>query len=139
MRKNEPISHIMSKKVESVQQGQPLSDVYKLMCNGGFHHIPVLDGSALKGLISFTDMMKLDVVIHGVDEHTLTAVMDQQFTIAGVMSTDLVTLKDNQSVRDAVELLGEGSFHSLPVTGSTGELMGMVTTTDLIRYLGEQY
>ncbi len=139
MRKNEPISHIMSKEVASIQQGQPLSDAYKLMCNEGFHHIPVVDGKALIGLISFTDMMKLDLVINGLDDHTISSIMDQQFSIEGVMSTELVTLKDSQSVRDAVELLGTGSFHSLPVTDEFGALMGMVTTTDLIRYLGEQY
>ncbi len=139
MRKNDPINHIMAKEVEAVQDGQPLSDIYKLMCNTGIHHVPVLQGKQLVGLVSFTDMMKLDLAIHGVDAHTIDKVMDSQFTIADVMTADLVTLGDDESVRDAAAKLGEGDFHSLPVVNAQGELVGIVTSTDLIRYLSEQY
>jgi CBS domain-containing protein len=139
MRKNDPISHIMAKQVQSVQKGQAISEVYKLMCNTGVHHVPVLDGTQLVGLISFTDMMKLDLALHGVDAHTLSVVMDQQFAIADVMSTTLETLGEQQTVRDAAEKLGEGNFHSLPVVTESGDLVGIVTSTDLIRYLSDQY
>jgi CBS domain-containing protein len=139
MRKNDPISNIMAKKVESVQQGQPLSEAYKLMCNTGVHHIPVLDGKKLTGLISFTDMMKLDLAIGGVNGHSVDAIMDQQFSTVGVMSTDLTTLSEGQTVRDAARLLGDGDFHSLPVIDKNQHLAGIVTSTDLIRYLSDQY
>lgn len=139
MRKNDPISNVIAKEVASVQQGQPLSDVYKLMSDQGFHHVPVVDGKKLVGLVSFTDMMKLDIVLQGSDSHALTAIIDQQFTIQGTMTTDLKTIKTGQVVRDAAELLGEGGFHSLPVINDAGELEGIVTSTDLIRYLSEQY
>lgn len=139
MRKNDPINNIMSNSVQSVQQGQPLSDVYKIMCNAGIHHVPVVDGKTLVGLISFTDMMKLNLSIDGVDARGVAAIIDQQFDVPGIMSTDLVTLVDNQSVRDAAALLGEGDFHSLPVVNGDNTLVGMVTSTDLIRYLSDQY
>ena len=139
MRKNDPINNVMVKNVEAVQEGQPLSDVYKIMCNAGIHHVPILNGKTLVGLVSFTDMMKLDLSINGVDARTVGAVIDQQFTIAGIMSTELVTLRDSQTVRDAAGLLGEGSFHSLPVVDAENQLVGIVTSTDLIRYLSQQY
>jgi CBS domain-containing protein len=31
-----------------------------------------------------------------------------------------------------------GEYHALPVTDGDGTLKGIVTSTDLIRYLGEQ-
>jgi CBS domain-containing protein len=31
-----------------------------------------------------------------------------------------------------------GEYHALPVTDGDGNLKGIVTSTDLIRYLGEQ-
>ena len=139
MRKNDPISNIMASEVQSVQDGQPLSDIYKLMCNTGIHHVPVLKGKALVGLVSFTDMMKLDLAINGVDAHTVDVVMDQQFSIEDVMTTELTTLRQDQSVRDAADKLGEGEFHSLPVVDGGNALVGMVTSTDLIRYLSAQY
>ena len=139
MRKNEPISHIMTTNVHAVQQGQALSDVYRALCNASVHHIPVLDGKTLVGLISLTDMMKLDMAIQGVDGNTLSAVLDQQASIQDVMTIKLVTLSESNTVRDAAKQLGSGEFHALPVVNSENELLGMVTSTDLIRYLSEQY
>ena len=40
---------------------------------------------------------------------------------------------------EAAKALADGSFHSLPVVEANGDLVGLVTTTDLIRYLLEQY
>lgn len=139
MRKNDPINKLMSKNVESVQQGQALSDVYKLMCNTGIHHVPVLDGEKLTGLISFTDMMKLSMAIDTNNEHTVGALIDSHSSIVDVMSTDLITIKDQQTVRDAAQILSEGDFHSLPVVDDKGNIAGMLTSTDLIRYLNAQY
>ena len=37
-----------------------------------------------------------------------------------------------------MEILGQGKFHSLPVLNGR-KIVGMVTTTDLIRYLAELF
>ena len=73
MKKNEPVSNIMSTKIEAVQVGQPLSEVRHKMVEGRFHHIPILSGLSLVGMVSFTDMMKLNVVISGSDDRTIDA------------------------------------------------------------------
>jgi CBS-domain-containing membrane protein len=139
MKKHEPISKIMSANVASVQVGQPLSDVRDLMLNANIHHVPIIDGSKLVGLISFTDLMKINFVINGVDERSINAIIDQQFSIREIMSNKLVTIKNTDTIRYGSELLAKGGFHSLPVIDDEGALVGIVTTTDLIRYLNEQY
>lgn len=139
MKKHEPISKIMSANVASVQVGQPLSDVRDLMLNANIHHVPIIDGSKLVGLISFTDLMKINFVVNGVDERSINAIIDQQFSIREIMSDKLVTIKNTDTIRDGSELLAKGGFHSLPVIDDEGALVGIVTTTDLIRYLNEQY
>ena len=139
MKKHEPISKIMSANVASVQVGQPLSDVRDLMLNANIHHVPIIDGSKLVGLISFTDLMKINFVVNGVDERSINAIIDQQFSIREIMSDKLVIIKNTDTIRDGSELLAKGGFHSLPVIDDEGALVGIVTTTDLIRYLNEQY
>jgi CBS domain-containing protein len=138
MKKHEPISKIMSANVASVQVGQPLSDVRNLMVNANIHLVPIIDGSKLVGLISFTDLMKINFVIDGVDERSINAVIDQQFSIREIMSNKLVTIKNTDTIRYGSELLAKGGFHSLPVIDDEGALVGIVTTMDLIRYLNEQ-
>lgn len=139
MRKNEPINHIMSTEIQAVQQGQNLSDVYQIMSQSGVHHVPILNAKQLVGIISFTDMMQLNFNGQGFNQNGFAEMIDQQFKIIDIMSRDLTTLQGHQSVRDAVHLLADGGFHSLPVVDDQQQLIGMVTSTDLIRYLKEQY
>ena len=139
MKKNESITKIMSANVTTVQLGQPLSDVRKLMCNAHFHHIPVVEGKKLVGLVSFTDLMKINVLISGADERNVDTIIDQQFKIADIMSTGLTTIRQTDTIRQAAELLTKGHFHSLPVVDNEESVVGIVTTTDLIHYLSNQY
>ena len=45
---------------------------------------------------------------------------------------DPVTLSPDESIRLAASLLAEGTIHSLPVVDDRGDLVGMVTTGDLL-------
>ena len=139
MKRNEPVSNIMSDKITAVQEGQPLSEVRHKMIDSNIHHIPVLSGKNLVGMVSFTDMMKLNVVINGADNHTIDAIIDQQFSIGDIMSTELTTLNARDTIRQAAEVLSGNNFHAVPVTNSNSELQGIVTSSDLIRYLNSQY
>ncbi|MCF6252312.1 MAG: CBS domain-containing protein [Methylococcaceae bacterium] len=139
MKKNESITKIMSTNITTVHQGQKLSDVRHIICESNIHHIPVVDGKILIGLISFTDLMKLNIVISGADERTIDSIVDQQFTIQDVMTTKLMTLKNTDTVRQASKILAESNFHSLPVVNEQKEIVGIVTMSDLIKYLNDQY
>jgi len=61
-------------------------------------------------------------------------------TIEQLMVAEPRVLRKDASIRDAAEILAKGGFHSLPIVDLDGEtLVGMVTTTDLINYLLEQF
>jgi CBS domain-containing membrane protein len=76
MKKNEAVSNVMSNNINAIQQGQPLSEVRHMMVDNNIHHIPVLSGKQLVGMVSFTDMMKLNVVINGADDRTIDVIID---------------------------------------------------------------
>ena len=54
------------------------------------------------------------------------------------MVKDPVSITTETNIKEAAELLAEQSFHSLPVT-ENGDVAGIITTTDLIKYLVDQY
>ncbi len=139
MKRNEPIKTIMSPDVTTVNVTQKLSEVRRLMSEQEIHHVPVVSGRKLVGIISSTDMVRLSFSAYGADERAVDAVLDHEFAIDKVMKTELVTLKSSESVRDAARQLRSGQFHSLPVVDDDGTLVGIVTSTDLIRYLYDQY
>jgi CBS domain-containing membrane protein len=139
MKRNEPLSTVMTKDPTTVNVTNKLSEVRKLMADGSIHHVPVVSGTKLVGLLSATDMVRLSFSAYGADARAVDAMLDHEFTIEKVMSTELTTLKTSQKVRDAAAVLSSGSFHSIPVVDDEGNLAGIVTSTDLIRYLAEQY
>jgi len=138
MKRNEAVSKIMTTTVATAHTGQKLSEVRRMLANNPYHHVPVVSGDRLVGLISASDMLGLSLAIYGVDERTVDAMLDSEHTIESVMTTELTTIGAKDTVRRAAELLGEGLFHSLPVVDD-GKLVGIVTSTDVIRYLLAQY
>ena len=55
------------------------------------------------------------------------------------MVTKLTVLNETDTIRQASEILAEGKFHSVPVVDKQKQVVGIVTMTDLIRYLNDQY
>lgn len=128
----------MTADPETVDVGQKLSDVRRLMAEKRFHHVPVVDGRRLVGLLTATDMVRLSISAYGADERTVDAMLDAQFSIQQVMTTGLFTLQHDQTVRHAADKLRGGAFHCLPVVDAEHNLLGIVTSSDLIQYMFEQ-
>ena len=124
---------VMTSDPETVQLSQPLSEVYVLLKNRSYHHVPVVDGDKPVGMIAATDILRLVYDAEGGDERLLRTVLDHQFTIEDAMSTDLATVEIGASLRQVAELMADGTIHSVLVLDIDGALAGIVTTTDLIR------
>lgn len=135
MKKHEPISHVMSTHLITVHHGDPVSKVRRLAAEHGIHHIPVVSGDELLGIISWSDILRVSFGdTFQADERAVDATLDHTFSIEQLMKKNPVTLSDSASVRDAAEILAKGEFHSVPVVHGT-KLIGIVTSTDLIKYL----
>lgn len=135
MKKREPISHVMSTEVKAVQKGMRISEAYACLKEMPFHHLPVVDGRTPVGMVSSSDLLRLAYGAEGSDERTISAMLDHQFTLEDAMTTDLVTLTESATVRDAAAALADGDSHSVVVVDDKGDLAGIVTTTDLVTFL----
>ncbi|MEZ5238405.1 MAG: CBS domain-containing protein [Microthrixaceae bacterium] len=132
---NSSITDVMTSQPVTIDRQDPISDAYALLKKGRFHHLPVLDGDEPVGLVSSTDILELAYDVRGTEERNLMVFLDHQFNIDDAMSTDLVSLTEDATVKDAAEVLAEGKVHSVLVMGADGSLSGIVTTTDLVRHL----
>lgn len=138
MKKHEPISKIMSTDLITVHHGDPISKVRQLASMHGVHHIPVVSGDQLVGIISWSDILRVSFGdTFETDQRTVDATLDHTFSIEQVMKKNPVSLQETATVRDAAEILARGEFHAVPVVNG-GKLVGIVSTTDLIEYLLDQ-
>lgn len=137
MKQRVPVSQIMTKAVIAVPPTKKVSEVNKLFNEYGIRHIPVVEGNKLIGLVSKTDVQKLGYGIGESRPAELNAIYDTH-KLTDVMVKTPITVTANTNIKDVAEILSQQSFHSLPVIENE-ELVGMVTSTDLIKYLLEQY
>ena len=67
MLKNQSIKEVTTKDVISVHENQNLSDVAKIFRENLVHHVPVVKGTKVVGIISSQDLFKLifnvDVIV----------------------------------------------------------------------------
>ena len=139
MKRNAPISHLMSRSVITAHHGDPISKVRALFREHGVHHIPVVNGDQLVGIISWSDILRVSFGdAFQTDERTVDATLDHTLTLEQVMQKKPVSLPETSTVREAAEILAVGSFHAIPIV-SGARLVGIVTTTDLIKYLLDQF
>lgn len=138
MKRNVPVQTIMTATLVTVHLGQALSDVRKAMADGGFHHVPVVSGKKLVGILSSTDILRVSYE-YQVDPRQVDAILDHNITIEQLMTTEPVKLRNTNTIREAVDIFATGKFHSLPVVDADDNLVGLVTTTDVLRYMAEQY
>jgi len=138
MRRKEPIKTIMTTNPHFVQRGEPLSHVRQLLAEHSYlHHVPVVDGKRLVGILSSTDLISLTLEAYGTDPRLSDKLLDSQFTVESAMHKQVTYLTQDETIRDAARLLNTGRFHSLPVVDNDKDrnLVGIVTSTDLIRFL----
>jgi len=139
MKKNEPVHRIMTPNPISINRNGRPSEVRTILEEQSIHHLPVTDGNRLVGIISASDLLRVSFGEFGEhDSRGLDAMLDHTYTVAELMNSDPVTISSNNSIREAAQILVSGRFHSLPVIDGN-ELIGIVTSSDLIRYLLEQY
>ncbi|RZS98184.1 CBS domain-containing protein [Cecembia calidifontis] len=138
MKNREPASKIMTTKVHAVQENDTLQDVVALFRKHKIRHVPVLSGKKIAGIISRTDINRLTFGAlfenqEGADEAIL-----EILSIPQVMTSKLKVVNAEDSIRDVAEIFANEEFHALPVVDGE-ELKGIVTTTDIIQYMLDQY
>lgn len=137
MKKRTPVSKIMTKDPISVNVTNDVSDVVQIFKERNIHHIPVVSGNQLIGMISKTDIDRISFVTDASGDHANTAVYNM-VSLEQVMTKQVDTVQADDQIRDAAELFARGKYHALPVM-EDDKLAGIVTTTDVINYLLEQY
>lgn len=139
MKRREPVSAIMTQNVQTVNLNDELSDVVDTLKKHKIRHIPVVDGKEVAGIISRTDINRLTFGSlfenqEGADEAVLT-----MLSVSQVMTARPRLVSIDATIKDVAEIFAQEEFHALPVVDENSALVGIVTTTDIIKYLLEQY
>lgn len=139
MKKREPITAIMTSNVITLNLTDNLETAEALFKKNKIRHIPVVSGEEVLGMLSYTDLLRISFA-DAIDEDTneVETVVYNMFNIEQVMAKNLVSVSADTTIKEVAEILAKKEFHALPVL-KNNKLVGIVTTTDLINYLLEQF
>ena len=134
-----PISMIMTEDVITLKKTDNLETAEQLFKRHKIRHIPVVRGDVIIGMLSYTDLLRLSFAdITNDDDNSTDVMVYNMFTIEQVMKRNVVSVSSSKSIKEVAEILASKEFHALPVVDNNS-LSGIVTTTDLIKYLIKQF
>jgi len=101
---------------------------------GRIRHIPVADGGRLVGIITERDLSGAAASqIFGLKQKSKSALL-KSVLLKDVMKKRVMTVAPETPIKDVAHLMANKKIGCLPVI-SEGLLVGLVTTTDILRYV----
>ena len=138
MKIDEPISTIMTKNLVTIDKETPLRDAEGVFVRHHIRHLPVTSGKKMVGLLSLTDLRRLSFVdYYGEEESEVDTAVYNMLGVPQLMIANPVSVQASETIREVATLLSEQEFHAVPVLDGE-DLVGIVSTTDLIKFLLNQ-
>jgi CBS domain-containing membrane protein len=101
---------------------------------GRIRHIPVVEDGRLVGLLSERDLIgAAATTIFGLKQKRKSALL-KTVLIKDVMKKRVISVKPDTPIKDAAQLMADKKIGCVPVVES-GTLVGLLTTTDILRYV----
>jgi CBS domain-containing protein len=127
------VKDYMTAPIYVIERNEPIQRARNLMFKYGIGRLPVLDGGKLVGIVTKYDITnRLNQAAPEWRRRPIDKVPIQM-----VMTEKPITIFPDATMPQAAELMVENDISGMPVERD-GELVGMVTTRDMMRYFSEQ-
>lgn len=139
MKRLEPISKIMTRELITLSLSDDLYKAEKLFKKHHIRHIPIVEEEHIIGMLSYSDLKRISFLdSYDVHEVEVDNAIYNMLSIQQIMVKNIVKVNSSITVKSVAEILAKNEFHALPVV-ENDILVGIVTTTDLLKYLLDQY
>jgi CBS domain-containing protein len=128
-----PVSEVMRREVVTVTAHEKLDLTQDIMNLGRVRHLPVLDDDdRVIGIVSHRDLLAAAMTkVLDFDPQARRAFL-RSIEVGEVMAKDVVTVGPQTRLGEIARILVERKIGCLPVVSASGELLGLVTETDLL-------
>ena len=128
------VKEIMVGSPVTLKPGDTLNLANDLISLGRIRHIPVVEDGRLIGLLSERDLIGAAATqIFGLKQKSKSALL-KSVLIKDVMKKRVITVTAETKIAEAARLMADKKIGCVPVMDD-GRLVGLVTTTDILRYV----
>jgi CBS domain-containing protein len=132
------VGEVMVREVIAVHPDTSLQMAAELMLEHAISGMPVVDEQGrLQGMVSKTDLVR-----HGLareDEAGMALPSGQHVldgtTVADVMTRHVLIVPEGASLAEAAKIMVNAGIHRVPVVSTRGLLAGLISTSDIVRWV----
>ena len=124
----------METKLVTISASERLSMVEDIMTLGRVRHMPVVQGGRLVGVVSERDLLRASLSVLSEHRDAERRAFLHVVEISRVMSTPPIVIGPDATIEEAALLMADKKIGCLPVVAGE-ELVGMVTETDVLRWV----
>jgi CBS domain-containing protein len=128
------VRDIMETKLVTISASERLSMVEDIMTLGRVRHMPVVQGGRLVGVVSERDLLRASLSVLSEHRDAERRAFLHVVEISRVMSTPPIVIGPDATIEEAAALMADEKIGCLPVV-SGDELIGMITETDVLRWV----
>lgn len=129
------VKNWMSKNVISVDVNDSMHDAMKLMKENNIRMLPVMEEGKLVGIITDRDIKRASASdATTLEIHELTYLMIR-IKVMDIMNKNPITVRFDHTLEETAEILLKNKISGVPVVGDKGDVVGIITQTDLFRAL----
>ncbi|MCA9772617.1 MAG: CBS domain-containing protein [Myxococcales bacterium] len=132
------VGAVMTQDVQVIDVKDGLAEAFQMMRDHGIRHLPVGDGERFVGILSSHDLKQALVPFREGDDGAVIYRLPKGVGIAEIMTRDVTALSSDAHIEDAAQLMIERKVGCVPVIDD-GELVGIVTETDLLEVMVEVF
>jgi acetoin utilization protein AcuB len=122
---------VMTKHPLVMTPSETIGEADQVMTENRIRQLPVVEGSALLGIITDRDIRSFFADSPQLDSDRHEKALGTE--VKEVMTAHPLTLAPDDTLRDAVELLVEDKIGGIPVVDEAEGLVGIVTYVDVLR------
>ncbi|MDZ4678596.1 MAG: CBS domain-containing protein [Oligoflexia bacterium] len=124
------VGYWMTKHPIKIDLNEDVKIAADIMKQETISHLLVFDSGWLFGILSNTDLELVDKIkkrFQGVER-------PPQITVGDLMSRSPVTISENAGMNEAIRIMKDKNFRSLPVINENNVVVGIITQTDVMRF-----
>jgi CBS domain-containing protein len=125
---SESIAHLKFAQPECCDPDLTLGDVLDQMQKGRRGSMTICENNKVVGIVTERDLVRL-----------MAAGTRMDVPISQVMTRSPCTIRHNQTIGEAIELMSRGGYRRLPVIDEHGAPVGTLKVSHILRYLVEHF
>lgn len=130
------VRHHMTRDPVSVAPHATLADALRLTRQHRIRHVLVVEGTELVGVVSDRDIrLAMPSPLTVADEER--AAFLEGTPVSAIMTREVISAGPLDTVEDAAKLFRRHQVGSLPVVDAAGQLLGILTDTDILHVFAE--